>query len=353
LIAATEFQQETGHPHVERQALDRLLSRVRETRNDLAHFRSDIDEQKREDLRFCRDWLNRQEEAVLAAFPRSAPTPPPAAAVVEAAPPASTPAIVNGPSGQIAPLDEASRPEDSRYSALASWLQQRLPTVEQTAVTFAVIERIINDTLPASAREHRSWWANDSTRHVQSKQWLHAGWRVASVNLRGELVVFARNKEREKAYIDFFGSTIEAIRQAGTFALEASPIGLSWLTIAPLPDIVPRIAYLNLSFARTKQLRVELYIDSGDKDKNKRIFDELRRYQDEIEGALGEPLSWERIDEKRACRIAIYYPGSITDDVSVLAELRSKAVSGLVRFRRVMLDYLTRIHETTKGVASG
>jgi hypothetical protein len=87
--------------------------------------------------------------------------------------------------------------------------------------------------------------------------------------------------------------------------------------------------------------------------KNKHLFDALARHKEEIEAALGEPLSWERINEKRACRIAIYYPGAITDDAASLAALRSKAVAALVRFRRVMLDYLTPIHEATKGVASG
>jgi CBS domain-containing protein len=338
---------------IERDALHRLLSRVRSTRNDLAHFRIDISEQKREELRFCRDWLGRQEDAVVAAFARNVPAPPPAAVAMDVAPSAPIPAVPNEPAPPIAPLDEVSRPEDSRYSSLASWLQQQPPSVEQIAVPFTLIEQIISDKLPASAREHRSWWANDSTRHVQSKQWLHAGWRMANVNLRGETVVFARNKERERAYIDFFSSTIDALRKTGAFTFEASPIGLSWLTIAPLPDIVPRIAYLNLSFARTKQLRVELYIDSGDKAKNKRIFDELYSHKEEIEAALGEPLSWERISEKRACRIAIYYPGSITDDASSLAELRSKAIAGLVRFRQVMTDNLARTHEANKGGAVG
>lgn len=100
-----------------------------------------------------------------------------------------------------------------------------------------------------------------------------------------------------------------------------------------------------------RQVRVEFYIDSGDKVKNKLVFDELHRQKDDIEAALGEPLSWERIDEKRACRIAIYYPGSITDDANLLADLRSKAVAGLVRFRRVMLDYLNRAPEANNGVA--
>ena len=49
----------------------------------------------------------------------------------------------------------------------------------------------------------------------------------------------------------------------------------------------------------------ELYIDRGkgsDKE-NKAFFDHLAAHRGEIERAFGGPLSWERLDAKRACRI--------------------------------------------------
>ncbi len=48
---------------------------------------------------------------------------------------------------------------------------------------------------------------------------------------------------------------------------------------------------------------VELYIDRGEKEENKRIFDQLHARQEEIEKTFGCTLSWERLDNKRACRI--------------------------------------------------
>ncbi len=50
--------------------------------------------------------------------------------------------------------------------------------------------------------------------------------------------------------------------------------------------------------------RVELYIDRGDFDVNKRVFDSLIGQKDQIETDFGGPLSWERLDEKRACRVS-------------------------------------------------
>ena len=50
--------------------------------------------------------------------------------------------------------------------------------------------------------------------------------------------------------------------------------------------------------------RIELYIDTGDKDKNKQIFDQLYSRRQEIESDFGEELEWQRLDDRRACRIA-------------------------------------------------
>lgn len=48
---------------------------------------------------------------------------------------------------------------------------------------------------------------------------------------------------------------------------------------------------------------VELYIDRGESSENKRIFDALIARKAEIEAKFGGPLSWERLDLKRASRI--------------------------------------------------
>ncbi len=69
---------------------------------------------------------------------------------------------------------------------------------------------------------------------------------------------------------------------------------------------------LNLNYAVNQdQSTAELYIDRGrdSKEENESIFDQLLIHRDEIDRLIGRPVSWERLDEKRACRIKISIPG--------------------------------------------
>jgi hypothetical protein len=63
---------------------------------------------------------------------------------------------------------------------------------------------------------------------------------------------------------------------------------------------------LNLNYSVNQdECAAELYIDRGkDADmENKAIFDQLFAHKDDINAAFGQSLSWERLEEKRACRI--------------------------------------------------
>lgn len=55
---------------------------------------------------------------------------------------------------------------------------------------FDEVEALVGP-LPASAHNHRAWWANDSK--VQAQAWQAAGWRVQSVDQQAGRVVFTRS----------------------------------------------------------------------------------------------------------------------------------------------------------------
>jgi hypothetical protein len=80
---------------------------------------------------------------------------------------------------------------------------------------------------------------------------------------------------------------------------------------------------------------VEVYIDQGEWESNKQIFDQLFNEKEAIEREFGEALEWERLDDKRASRIAIYRPGSIMSDAPALQEIRAWTINQLLKFKKV------------------
>jgi hypothetical protein len=54
-------------------------------------------------------------------------------------------------------------------------------------------------------------------------------------------------------------------------------------------------------------------MDRGNKADNKRVFDLLFEQRELFEADFGSKLVWERLDNRRACRIKAEMPGDIFD----------------------------------------
>ena len=71
----------------------------------------------------------------------------------------------------------------------------------------------------------------------------------------------------------------------------------------------------------------------GDQEKNKYVFDQLRNQKEIIEGELGQEISWERLDNKRASRLALYTDGAIDDADADLERVKSWHIENLLKLR--------------------
>jgi len=229
---------------------------------------------------------------------------------------------------------------------LAEWLQSQPSSEDRLRISFEQIEEIIGDELPASAHNHRAWWANDAVGHVQSKQWLDAGWRVGYRNMSSKEVTFVRIKERERAYIDFFGPLMTRLREKTDIEFkDSSPGGTNWIEVIRLPENGPQKSIITFSFALNDRYRIELYIDTGDQIINKAVFDELYLERQLIEQEMGEKLSWERLDSRRASRIALYNDGNIENDQTKLKELEDWTLEKLPKFYNAIFGCASQILE--------
>ncbi|MDE3088034.1 MAG: DUF4268 domain-containing protein [Chloroflexota bacterium] len=141
----------------------------------------------------------------------------------------------------------------------------------------------------------------------------------------------AANSPRGEAYRAFFQQLIDEMRERHKFTGARVAFPQNWFGFA---TGVSGITY-GAVFAQGGRVRVELYIDRGEAEDNKRIFDSLHAKREEIESRLEAPLEWERLDDRRASRIALYSSGSIDLDQNSLTKIREWMISNLLRFRKV------------------
>lgn len=120
-----------------------------------------------------------------------------------------------------------------------------------------------------------------------------------------------------------------AIREAtGTFTYSGDTTSNSVAGITSIPGVQALcVANFNAAF-------VKIYIDVGDKQKNKAIFDRLFTHKSEIEAAYGGALTWNRSDETRSSQIS-----DELADVSIAAE---EDWPQMVRFHSIQMAKLLK-----------
>jgi hypothetical protein len=155
---------------------------------------------------------------------------------------------------------------------------------------------------------------------VQPNNWL--GSRATT----GTGLVPART-ERAQAYQSYFTTLLQQLkRRSPGIATSNKASSQNWCYIASAKNGVA----FNWVFG-TNSFRIEVYIDTTDRERNIAIFDALLQQRQEIEQELGTSLSWERLEDRQAKRIAILAPFEATTVLSPPAELEEWAISNAIR----------------------
>jgi hypothetical protein len=106
----------------------------------------------------------------------------------------------------------------------------------------------------------------------------------------------------------------------------------------------------SLSYLITnKYAGCELYlsrgkVDGDDTNFNKIWFDELYEHKDEIEKEFGEPLDWQRLNEKWASRIACHYQGLTLHDEKHWPEIQGRMIDAMIRMEKVFSKYVKQLN---------
>ena len=153
-----------------------------------------------------------------------------------------------------------------------------------------------------------------------------------------EKVRMGNVSDRSLRYKSFFQKLIDRLRQKKFTTARKAP-SKSWCNFSS--GYGPRGLFV-VSFNSGGRVGVEIYMNS-DMDSNKILFDQLIKKKILIESELGESLEWERLDHRKASRIALRRQGSIDDDQKALKEMEDWTVGKLMDFKRVFSPHLDEL----------
>jgi len=203
---------------------------------------------------------------------------------------------------------------DEHRQAL-EWLNQRTDTETQF---FGVVAEVlqIDDSKPAYNFKpvvFPNEWQKSKKQKTSS-----------NISLKGE------------KYRTYFQSLIDELRGEYKFTGAKAGQPQSWYSFS---SGMKGIQY-GANFAMGGKARTEIYIDQGDYDLNKHLFDTLKNQSSEIEQDYGSSFEWERLDDKRSCRIAIYCDAVIDSSDSELEQLRKWHIENLLKLKKIFVPYI-------------
>ena len=91
---------------------------------------------------------------------------------------------------------------------------------------------------------------------------------------------------------------------------------------------------------------IDLYIDRGREadNENEEIFNTLQEAKEQIEEAFGEPLKWQRLEGKRACRISKRFSlGGYRADEERWPEIQDAMIDGMIRLEAAFRPHIDRL----------
>ena len=148
--------------------------------------------------------------------------------------------------------------------------------------------------------------------------------------------------ERQERYQTFFQDLLALVKSKRPGITNRNKVGYAgWMT---LPSGQAGFGF-GLTFASGSKFMFELYNDMGIRELNKIAFDTILSEKEAIEEDLEVALSWQRLDNRRASRVAWYWdkPISIMDGPEKLEELKQWAVENYFSFWDALLPYLDNL----------
>jgi len=111
--------------------------------------------------------------------------------------------------------------EGSKYYGLYQYLRQC--GEHEVTLPFFDLERLLQQTLPPTARTQRAWWSNRRTGAAQAAAWVEAGYHVGAIDLVGERITFRKptlvyHVRRRGNLVMWDGELVKSLRRHMNFS---------------------------------------------------------------------------------------------------------------------------------------
>ncbi|MXX98951.1 MAG: DUF4268 domain-containing protein [Gammaproteobacteria bacterium] len=165
---------------------------------------------------------------------------------------------------------------------------------------------------------------------------------VTGPSEKTEIVASERKKatKRGKLLYDFWESLLEKSNKKTPLHANISPVTANYISVSS------GVRGLGFNYTATSKYgQAGLYIDLGkdSEDKNKEIFDRLHAKRAEIEEDFGDELSWERLDNRRACRIGKKFDPAGLDDPDKRDKLQDDMIDAMIRLEQAVRKHIKNL----------
>jgi len=141
--------------------------------------------------------------------------------------------------------------------------------------------------------------------------------------------------ERHSIRHDFWSQLLERIGGRTSLHTNIRPSRDGWISTGA------GRSGLSLTYSiREHNGQVELYIDRGNQEENKAIFDQILEKKEEIEHDFGGPLDWQRLDAKRASRIRKVIDLGGYRDQDRWPEIQDIMIDAMIHFNQALKKHI-------------
>ncbi|MCL1553471.1 DUF4268 domain-containing protein [Xanthomonas nasturtii] len=218
-----------------------------------------------------------------------------------------------------------------RASAVV-WIAESIRPEHKAAMDF--LNNNLRDSLSLYAIEASAIRINDSKPAFM----LSVVSRPNEATVSGDDTARGTSETQER-YRIYFQTLIDELRENYKFTNARSGQPQNWYTFASANS---KSYKFGTSFSTGGKVRVEIYIDCGDKLKNEQLFDRVFSEKNKIQTQIAQDLRWERLDNRRACRVAVYRDGDIDAETEILNEIRQWTIQWLLKFKEVFPPFIQR-----------